>query len=367
MRQKGLNFVERNPSHPHYQQVVLPKVGFYRIPTVEMPDGAVVQDTSEIIDYLEGEYPDRPVYPEGVRQRLAALIIEVYADEGMLPAGLHYRWSFRDQNDPFVIDEFGTGAGGKTPKEVKRFGEATADRIVSSIAHLGVTEAMAPAIEESTEELFRLLNSHFRDHACLFGGRASIADVALMGPLYGHFERDPYPANLMRRIAPRLMRWTERMNAREFPPAEFPDAEDAFYPDDHIPETTMSVLKLLAQDFFPEVDSLLDVYSDWAVQQKDVSVGTAIKSLPNGAAICGMNQFQLRNRTMKRIARIDSVWKWQRPLEFYQGLSGEDRKTADAFLSDLGGWDLFQKLPVPPVSRNDRNLFIFSEAISSGS
>jgi len=362
LRQKRLDFIERMPSHPHYIENVIPQVGFMRMPTIEMPDGAIVQDTSDIIDFLEARYPDRPVYPDGVRQRLSALIIEAYADEGLLPAGLHYRWSYREDNDPFVLSQIASGIVADTPEQAWKQAEEFANYILGLVAVMGITDDTKPAINESTEELFVLLNEHFSTHPCLFGGRASIADFALMAPMYGHFERDPYPAYLMRRIAPRLMRWTERMNVREFPWPEFPDAEDGFYPDDEIPETTMAVLKLIAQDFFPEMSSLLDVYNGWCAEQPDTSHGAQIPSIPNGMAFCGKNQFALRGVTVDRVARIDTVWKWQRPLDYYSSLEGKDKAAADQLIDALGARDLFNKRPAPPVTRNANNLFVFGAA-----
>jgi len=362
LRQKRLDFVERFAGHPHYLTEVLPKAGFIRMPTVELPDGTVIQDSSEIIDHLESRYPERPVLPAGPRQRLAALILEVYADEGLLPAGLHYRWSFRETNDPFVIDEFGTAASGGRAALVSSLGEQIASQMNAHLAPMGVTAATIPAIEASTMELFDLLNAHFRIEPYLFGGRASIADCALMAPMYGHFARDPYPAQLMRRRAPRLHRWTERMNAREFPPPEFPDAEDVFAAGDTIPDTTMQVLRLVADDFFPELRGLLATYNTWAAGMSETAPGTSIRSLPNGMAGCGWHTFTLRGVPVSRAARIDTVWKWQRPLEHYWSLAGEDRGAADGLIEALGASDLFALAPVPRIARDARNFFVFGSA-----
>jgi len=356
LRQKRLDFVDRFVSHPHFVAAVLPKAGFLRMPTVELPDGTVIQDSSEIIDHLESCHPERPVYPAGPRQRLAALIIEVYADEGLLPAGLHYRWSFRETNDPFVIDEFGTASAGDRVALVHSLGEAVANQMNAHLAPMGVRAETIPAIEASTLALFDLLNAHFRMHPYLFGGRASIADCALMAPMYGHFARDPYPAQLMRRRAPRLHRWTERMNAREFPPPEFPFADDAFAAGDEIAETTMEVLRLIGRDFFGEVRGLLRTYNAWAAGLPETCAGTSIPSLPNGMAACGRHTFELRGVPISRVARIDTVWKWQRPLEYYRSLAGHDLEAADGLLDALGAGDLFTLVPAPRIARN---FFVF--------
>ena len=56
----------------------------------------------------------------------------------------------------------------------------------------------------------------------------SVADFALMGPLFGHLARDPEPARIMKQLAPRVFRWTEAMNTPHIQSPEFADFEMAF-------------------------------------------------------------------------------------------------------------------------------------------
>jgi len=108
LRKKRLPFVERSSAHPGFVEAG-EKVGNRKQPLLETPEGEVIQDTTEIIDFLEARHPESPVYPEGPCQRLVALFLELYGDEGLMKPAMHYRWNFPEQNDAFLHAEFERG------------------------------------------------------------------------------------------------------------------------------------------------------------------------------------------------------------------------------------------------------------------
>ena len=71
-----------------------PATGTNVVPQVQSPDGDWLQDSSEIIDILEARHPDAPIIPTGPRQRLVSYLIELLADEWMLPWGFWERWHY---------------------------------------------------------------------------------------------------------------------------------------------------------------------------------------------------------------------------------------------------------------------------------
>ena len=52
LRKKGIPFVERLPSDPMFRNKVRPASGSHRIPQLMAPDGEVIQDSVEIVDFL---------------------------------------------------------------------------------------------------------------------------------------------------------------------------------------------------------------------------------------------------------------------------------------------------------------------------
>ncbi|MCS5573803.1 MAG: glutathione S-transferase N-terminal domain-containing protein, partial [Pseudomonadales bacterium] len=70
LRKKGIPFVERLPSDPMFRNKVRPASGSHRIPQLLTPDGVVIQDSVEIVDFLEARFPELPAFPEMPQQRI---------------------------------------------------------------------------------------------------------------------------------------------------------------------------------------------------------------------------------------------------------------------------------------------------------
>jgi glutathione S-transferase len=349
MRKKGLDFEEHLCRGSHFLDVVVPKVGLNTMPILETSGGELVQDTTQIIDFLEALHPEPAIYPSGPKQRLVALLFELFADEGLLPAGVHYRWHFLEANRDFLIQEF---AAILDPGEDRGFldfpdGATTTDMAVEMTRGLpamadalGADEQGAPAIEESFEEFLDLFELHCQQFPYLLGGRPSIGDFGLMGPFFGHLTRDPYPADLVKRRAASVYRWVERMNAPDSGMAFFPERPTEFLPDDAVPETLMPILKLIADDYMPELASILDFMAGWVASHPDFPSGEPIN--PPGVLLLGtrnvlaMHTVEMRGRPVTRPVRYYSQWMFQRVLDHYTSLSGADRADVDAFLEPTG-------------------------------
>ena len=81
------------------QGLLIPRSGSNAVPQLETPDGTWVQDTSEIIDVCEAAHPEPAVVPPArtsPRQRLAAYLIELLADEWLVVPGFWERWFFSE-------------------------------------------------------------------------------------------------------------------------------------------------------------------------------------------------------------------------------------------------------------------------------
>lgn len=355
MRKKGLPFHERFANGDHFNQVVKPHIGYTKLPMVEAPDGTILQDTSDIIDWLEAAHPEPALIPTTPVQKLVALIFEAFGDEALIPAAMHYRWTFKDENMPFVLEEFARGRDGVKAKHDPNGGGARfAQRMEGSIGALGVNETTAPAIEEAVWDLLDKFTRHLEEHPYVLGGRASLADFGLHGPLYAHMGRDPFPATEMKTRTPLVYRWTEWAHTPAFEgqPPEHADAPEEFLADDAIASTMEEMLKVVGQDLTPEIIALMQVYNEWAkAGDVDTTTGAPVPSMPNGSAIVGFHTFNLRGVEMTRITRIDMLWKWLRPLGHYLSLEGEDKAKADALLERTGLKAAFEALPARWVTR----------------
>ncbi|MEM1113322.1 MAG: glutathione S-transferase family protein [Pseudomonadota bacterium] len=308
LRKQGIDFVEQSPNNPHYNEQVLPKIGRFIIPVLETPQGEVVQDGSEIIHHFEERgAAEASAYPESYMIRAVAFLFELFGGEGLLRPAMHFRWDYDEENLSFLKSEFSPfapeGADEETLEQVFAFASG---RMRKAKAFFGVSEAAKPLVAEAYQEFLRLFEAHLRDFPYILGRQPSLADYALMGPLYGHLYRDPVPSRLMRQQAPRVARWVERMNTREeywgdHNPAACGLAVDA------IPDTLKSLMRFVAQEYLPEIRAHVDFTNRWLDERPDIDAGTNGLEKPGERSI-GMCEFDWRG------IRIDSSVM---PYRFY--------------------------------------------------
>lgn len=320
LRKKGIPHLERLSNLRAYKQFIVPRSGVRFIPVIQTPDDDVIQDTTVIIDYLEKKYPDQSIYPKTTKQHLAALLLETFGDEWLVIPAMHYRWAFPDKNQPFIYLEFGKTFFPNWPGFVQKFmGRKLGDKFRGFLPMLGITEKSVPAIESSYTRLLADLDRHFEDCDFLLGDAPCIGDFGLIGPLYAHLYRDPYPGQLMRDTAPHVARWVERMIS--------PDAAAGdFFTDDRIPESLTPILKRMAKEHIPVLLGTAARLSQWRSNN-------AGESLPR---TIGNHQFTVEGVSEQRAIMPYSIWMWQRPLDYYQSLSEQEKHSVDQWLEDLG-------------------------------
>ena len=372
LRKKGVSFETRSTSHPGYARAAA-AIGHTYQPILETAAGEFVQDTTEIIDFVESRSPKPPVYPEGACQRLAALLLELYGDEGLLRPAMHYRWNFPDANDAFLAAEFGRGIGqtelpipaGDDPSAAGR----TRWKLVSAFMRegrvplFGVTPASIPVIERAYAELLDRLEAHFERYPYFLGGCPSIGDFGMIAPLYAHLGRDPEPLRLMKDRAPMLHRWVERMNASDPGMPEFPDQPPAFLPQDEVPETLVSILRLAARDHLPQLLGIFASVEDWLAAHPDVGPGDPLPGPSRGMGTqgpFGTHEIELGGVRIEIAVRHYSVWMAQRPIDHYASLDPAERERADRLLEATGLRPLFDLSPSFRIERRDHKEFFAS-------
>ena len=315
LRQKGVAFVEHLPTPAAYRNVILPRTGLGFIPVVVTPDDETWQDTSEILDALEARHPEPALYPKTPVQRVVAYLLELYADEFLVLPAMHYRWSLPESVRK-ARGDFAASNG--DPEAAAKF----ADRMSGSIRALGVVPESHAAIEAHTADLLAALSAHFAAHATILGSRMSLADCALMGPLYAHLYMDLVPGLLLRETAPRVCHWIERMNHPD------PDAPGTFLADDALAPTLRPLLELVGRDAVPLLlDTLVD-FERWADARPPGQIA------PPRAV--GFHETRLRGAKFQRYTSPYALWMAQRTLDAYAALAPVDRAKVDAALAGTG-------------------------------
>ena len=215
--------------------LLVARSGSPALPQLEAPDGQWIQDSSAIIDHCEQMHRGSSVLPDAEtrpRQRMAAYLIELLADEWLIVPACWERWYFsEDGREPShrAFNEqqwgaiFGAGRDGLSRRAAgaeffeSAFGISRA-RVdprgpFAGLIQLGCTDATVEAWRSSLHALLQALEVHFGEHDYLLGGRPCLADFALLGPLYAHFYRDPVPGFALRVFFPLICEWVERTNA----------------------------------------------------------------------------------------------------------------------------------------------------------
>lgn len=347
LRRKGVPYEEVLITPDIFGSVIIPRVGYPIMPVVITPEDECLQDTTETIDFLEKRFPDQSVYPTGPKQHLAALLLEIYADEWLWNTGLYYRWA---HDEEWIYKEWGRmAAPGKPVAEQVAAAKEQSSYFRNTLPGLGITKESEPVIEASYEALLADLNIHFDTHPFLLGTRPSIGDYGLIGPFFGHLYRDPECGKIMRTLAPRVSEWVERM---EF--ALEPRTGD-FLPHDVIPETLLPVLKRAMDQQMPVLADTVTRISDWAngtwTEDQDggdavpFSQGQDTDTMGAVPRYLGWHDITFGGITVPRKVHTYSQWMLQRAVDYYAGLKGDDRAAADDLLDQIGG-DVFRSIKI---------------------
>jgi len=358
---KGIAFREVYPTHPQFQARIMPAVGLMVVPILETPDGQILQDTSDMIDHVESRWPEPRVIPETPVQRAVTWLLGAFGSEGLLPASMHYRWSYRAQQEDFLRAEFGRAAHSGPDRTQRRLaGEQLMNYFNGFLPMLGVTPESAPTVEATYLDLLDALDAHFQHHPYLMGGRPSIADFGFVAPLFAHLARDPVPATLMKNVAPNVYRWTERMNTAGIADGEFHDRAEAYLPDDEIPPTLEPVLQLMFHDWGTELLANASFYNAWADRNPTLPSGHLASA--SGERLVhptlGFIDYELRGCAIHRASAPHALWHFDRAASYARTMDGDACARFDALLQRVGGERVMAIRLARPLKRENYTLVL---------
>lgn len=352
---QGVPFEEVAAGAPGFRETIVPRVGRWIIPILETPDGDLLQDGSEIIDTFErGGGMRWPALPDDPILATLARLFELFGGEGLLRPAMHYRWNFDAVNQPFIARDFAAGLAppGASPAEGQAAFDFAAGRMRRAMAGFGVSEASIPAIEAAYEEFLDLFEAHLAVAPYLLGGRPTVGDYGLIGPLYAHLGRDPYPADLMKRRAHRVWRWVERMNAGGLDMGEYPDPSTGLFSPDALPATLEALMAFIARDYLPELRAMVAHANAWLADRPDLSAGTNGLARPGDRSI-GMADFEWRGVPITVAVMPYRIWLLQK-VQAAAPSDGPARRYLDALLARTGLSAILTLRTARPVERRDQ-------------
>jgi glutathione S-transferase len=208
-RYKGIphEWLERGPSNiAEYQKhAKLPL-----IPLVIPPEGPALQDSTPILEAMEARFPEPSIHPADETLAFLSALVEEFGDEWGNKWMFHYRWARpadQDSGAERIARSMRPDASGA---ELEQLAAGVKERMVGRVWFVGSSPSTAPLIEASYRDALKALEKHFAARPYLFGARPAFGDFGLWGQLYECFT-DPTPGEILRKEAPNVVAWVERM------------------------------------------------------------------------------------------------------------------------------------------------------------
>ena len=332
------------------------------LPQMETPDGTWLQDTSEIIDYVEGLHTYMPVIPDAAtrpKQRLTSYLLELLADEWLLVPACWERWHYslvtsEPNHRAFNEQQWGSFlAPDENGKARRAAGAAFFENVFGisdtvdnpkgpyqGLIHLGCTDATLPAWLDMQKRLLKSFEQHLEMHDYVLGGRPSLADYALLGPIYVHFYRDPVAGFDLRRSFPLVCEWVDRtnaegcMNARRYGQKLYSVSDSgeligreamsdggAWLEDDKVPDMLKPILSIFFDEMWPYLKSSAAALSQFIssdnhkiggeLPRKSFTASPGFEDYQTESGILTV-PFEIGGKTARRMVVPTQIWMLQR-------------------------------------------------------
>ena len=278
---------------PHLiNELLVARSGSPALPQLQTPGNDWIQDSSAIIDYLEHKHSNIQIIPaldRRPRQRLTCYLVELLADEWLIVPACLERWHFsradvKPNHRHFNEQQWGAFLKPEANGQQRRAAGAHFFRATFGIddpidepkgpfrglIELGCTSETQDAWLKTQRKILGSLETHLAQHDYILGGRPSLADFSLLGPIYAHFFRDPVAGFELRTTYPLVTEWVERTNsenctnARRFGQSLYKVNEDgelisydstsdnsAWLDNDEVPITVNAILNAFFEEMWP--------------------------------------------------------------------------------------------------------------------
>lgn len=305
------------------------KTGAAVMPVLVTPQGEWINDSSRIIDHVEASEPGPSIHPATPVQRFASYLMEAWGDEWWIPLAMHTRWTY-PENYALFEREAGSALlpllpGFAQRRAVKR----VATTLRGMLPAVGVRAEQFAVMDRWMAGMLDLLDGHFAQHRFLFGDRPTLGDFGLVGSMYGHLGRDPWPARELVAPRPHLHAWIARMASPE--QSSGAPSAPALLARDQIPATLTPVFQAMAREFVPLLEGINQQVraklADWPPGQ------LLPRRLDDVEVPMGAGRF-------RRAALPYSLWMAQRTLDIYRGMKAVEQQQVGGWLASIGGEQL---------------------------
>lgn len=321
---KGVDYVEKN-INAFDMLVTIPKhTGRKAMPALETKQGEWFCDTPLIMEELEKRHPIPTVLADDPVQNFIAELFQNWVDDSWMPVALHSRWSYPENYEKVNREEGGKNLLPFAPRFIrnKLTDKAFLQNMTQHLPTMGVVPEQFTLFEAWTNNLLGLLETHFSEHGYLLGERPTVADFGLLGPMFGHLNRDPWPKREWLDPRPNLQQWVEKMGRGD-------KASGDILPDDQIPQTLMPVIQIIFTEFVPFMEQTAEEITG-IIKADQLKSGD---ELPRSTKIISST---MMDGQFKRGSFTYSVWRMQRIQKMVAEYSQADKERLNAWLSQLG-------------------------------
>jgi hypothetical protein len=210
-----------------------------------------------------------------------------------------------------------------------------AEMLRSMLPFVGIVPEQYSTMNNWTKNMLDCLEAHFTEYPFLLGARPTLGDFSLVGTMYGHLGRDPWPRRELIEPRKQLNAWLERMKNPAF------HATYKLVPHDEIPVTLAPVFQSIFQEFIPMVANIAELATAYAKQNG------LNRRLPRRI---GEVSTTMGGEPFKRGALPYTIWMVQRALDCYQQMSDNEKHAVREWLK-LHKAECILNLNLPRVER----------------
>ena len=182
-----------------------------KVPVLEH-GATIVNDSSAIARYLDAQFPDPPLFPDGKRERALCHFLEDWADESLYFFEVWLRFGLRGNADEWSRRT----SESEPPGLLRRATERAFPTVMRNVLRAqGLGRWPAEKVMAELERHVQMLSDYLDDDDWLVGERLTIADIAAFSQLSCASETGEGAA--VTATHENILRWMERVNASTAP------------------------------------------------------------------------------------------------------------------------------------------------------
>jgi glutathione S-transferase len=338
MNYKQLDFTEKPCSFYDLKFRIPKHVGSSSMPVIESSEGEWMSDTTDIIEALENRHPEPTIKLASPRQKIVAMLLEAWFDDSWITAAMYTRWQYPKSYALFKHE----GAQDLFPYLPNFIRHTIIEHTImaklrSYLPGMGICSKQNQAIDHWLRNQLEQLERHFSEHDYLIGGRPSIADYGLLGPIYGHLNRDPWPKHELLDYCPNIQGWATRTH-------DGTTAAPPLISDDGIANTLLPLLSTIAMEFVPMFRQIVQAAEN-IVQEKNLQSGDYLPRTFKGVS------FPMGTALFQRDVFSYTLWMMQRIKVTYYALEKTEQRSVDDLFTQLNLDSFIQESFGPRVVR----------------